>query len=254
MLWAIDVGNTHSVVGLWDGLGWASVWRFGSSAELTEDQWAAQLEPLCRIAQVPFSATGIAIASVVPAADHALTKFCRGYWKLEPYFLRTGSQVGINVSYDPPQAVGADRIANVLAALHEGPGPWIIVDFGTATTLDAVDATGTYLGGAIMTGIEVSMQALFQRAAKLPQVRLEAPRSAIGKNTPEALQAGIVLGYAGAVNELTTKMKEELNGAKVLATGGYAKLFIGLCPDILRIEPNLTLDGLRIAFEGASPR
>ena len=165
-------------------------------------------------------------------------------------FLRTGSQVGLEVTYEPPTVVGADRIANALGALALAKPPLVVVDFGTATTFDTIDRTGAYIGGAILPGILVSSQALAQKTAKLPQIEFVAPERAIGRTTVESLQSGVMLGYAAAIDGLARKISSELEGeVTVFSTGGLGKLFVGLCESIQRYEPNLTLDGLRIAYE-----
>ncbi|MCB8933107.1 MAG: type III pantothenate kinase [Fimbriimonadaceae bacterium] len=248
MLWAIDVGNTHTVVGLWDGDAWRSVWRRSTDAEATEDELAAWIKAMCELDGVEMAASGVVCASVVPAMHSAIARLGGKWLGSEPRFLDRGDQVGLVVTYDPPHAVGADRLANALGALDRFEPPIVVVDFGTATTFDAIDRQGAYVGGAILTGIEVSSQALFGRTAKLPQVELVAPERAIGRTTVESLQSGLVLGYAGAIDTLAARMSDELGGARVLATGGLGSQFAALCAQIASYEPHLTLDGLRIAF------
>jgi len=186
-------------------------------------------------------------ASVVPAMDDVLDKLCERWLGVRLRFLRKGSDVGLEVTYEPPTAVGADRLANALGALQRYQAPIIVVDFGTATTFDAISSDGAYAGGAILPGVSISSQALFDRAAKLPQVEFRAPATALGKNTVHALQSGIMLGYAGAIDALAGKISEELGGATVIATGGLGSLFLGLCESIQEYEPTLTLEGLVIA-------
>jgi type III pantothenate kinase len=248
MLWAIDVGNTNTVVGLWDGR-WVAVWRFGTNAGETEDELAVKLKGFADLADLPFKATGVVIASVVPRMDHDLRRLCEKWLRAPVFFLSSGDQVGLPVDYDPPHAVGADRIANALAALALAQPPLVVVDFGTATTFDAVSREGVYVGGAILPGPSVSMEALFSRTAKLPQIPLVAPDRAIGTSTVASIQSGVMLGYAGAIDALAERIAGELGGARVLATGGLGGVFVGLCQQIETYEPNLTLDGLRIAWE-----
>lgn len=248
MLWAIDVGNTNTVVGVWDDQ-WIAVWRFGTNAGETEDELAVKLKGFADLAGVPFRASGVAVASVVPRMDHDLQRLCEKWLHAPSFFLTTGDQVGLPVEYDPPHAVGADRIANALAALALVEPPLVVVDFGTATTFDAVSRDGVYVGGAILPGPTVSIEALFSRTAKLPQIPLVAPERAIGTSTVASIQSGVMLGYAGAIDALALRISTELGGARVLATGGLGGIFIGLCHQIERYEPNLTLDGLRIAWE-----
>ncbi len=254
MLWAIDVGNTHTVIGLNDG-SWNAVWRLATDADQTEDQIAAALSQLCSQKGVPFEASGAVIGSVVPATNATWRHFCSKWLDTEPSFLESGAQVGLTVAYDPPTAVGADRIANALAAIHRFGSPVVVVDFGTATTFDTVDSEGRYVGGAILPGVLVSMEALARRAAKLPQVALEVPERAIGSNTVDSLRSGIMIGYAGAVDAIAKRIRNELGGtARVVATGGLASAFQGMCEEISEVAPLLTLDGLLLARQRLTSR
>jgi type III pantothenate kinase len=248
MLLAIDVGNTHTVFGAWNGAEWVGLWRRATDINDTEDELAAWLKALFDLQGFPWAISEAACCSVVPAMDHALAKLCSKWLKTELRFLKNGCDVGLKVEYDPPHAVGADRIANALGALAKHSPPIIVVDFGTATTFDAIGPNGSYLGGAILTGVKLSSQALFDRAAKLPQVEFKAPETALGRNTVHSLQSGIMLGYAGAIDALATKISAEMGGnAKVIATGGLGGLFLGICESIEAYEPTLTLEGLLIA-------
>jgi len=248
MLWAIDVGNTQTVLGLHDGQAWRAVWRLATRETGTEDELAATLRTLCDLEGVPLLADGVIVGSVVPAVNDTLERLSRKWLRQEAKFLRTGHEVGLAVEYQPPTAVGADRIANAIAALELISAPLMVVDFGTATTFDVVGANGAYLGGSILPGPLVSMEALFSHTAKLPQIQLAAPAHAIGRTTVEALQSGIVLGYAGAIDAVAGRIKAELGGeVPVLVTGGLGAQFMDLCLSLNRYEPNLTLDGLRIA-------
>jgi type III pantothenate kinase len=251
MLLAIDIGNTHVVIGVHDGASWRAVWRRTTRADETEDQLAVWLRGLFELSGLDFTMIDAAVcASVVPQANEAIDHLCRKWLKTDPVFVQAGAALGIDVQYDPPSAVGADRLANALGALAKYAPPLVIVDFGTATTFDAISAEGAYLGGTILPGVVVSSQALIGKTAKLPQIELRPPERAIGRNTVEALQSGIVLGYAGAIDTLAERISEELGGkAKVIATGGLGKLFIGVCRTIETYEPNLTLDGLLLAHQ-----
>lgn len=252
MLWAIDVGNTHTVIGLYD-TGWKAVWRLGTHAEVTEDQHAATLGQLCQSTGLPFGADGVVIGSVVPAASQSWRHFAEKWLKVAPRVLETGHQVGLEVTYDPPHAVGADRIANAIAAIEKFGAPVVVVDFGTATTFDTVDASGRYIGGSIMPGVLVSIEALASRAAKLPQVSLEPPRVSFGRNTVDALRHGVMYGYAGAVDRVLEQIQQELGpNVKTVGTGGLARSFMGLCRNLQEIDVNLTLDGLVIAYNRLS--
>lgn len=245
MLWAIDIGNTQTVVGVHDGTNWVANWRFETRRERTEDELAGLIASLCSKEGIPFQADRVVIASVVPQFDQTLVWFAEEYLRCAPIFLREGSQVGLKIGYEPPTAVGADRIANAIAALELVTPPLIVVDFGTATTLDAISREGEYLGGSILPGILVSMESLISRTAKLPGIALTPPDQAIGRTTPEALQSGIVLGYAGAVDRLVSLVSSELGGdVTVLTTGGLGKTFVDLCDGLDDYYPMLTLDGL----------
>lgn len=249
MLWAIDVGNTHTVFGLHDGSDWRAVWRVTTRGTGTEDELAGTLKTLCNLEHVPFAAEGVIVGSVVPAVNDTLTRLARKWLGQEARFLRTGEEVGLPVEYQPPTAVGADRIANALGALALVPPPVVVVDFGTATTFDVINARGAYQGGSILPGPLVSMEALFSHTAKLPQIQLLPPAHAIGQTTVEALQSGIVLGYAGAIDAVAERILSELGGdVPVLVTGGLGAQFMDLCSSLDRYEPHLTLEGLRLAF------
>lgn len=252
MLWAIDVGNTHTVIGLYDSQ-WQAVWRLATHSGDTEDQLMATLGQLCSQSQLPFEATDVIVGSVVPSSNETWRLFASKWLKRQAVFVESGPQVGLEVTYDPPLAVGADRIANALAAIVLVGAPVIVVDFGTATTFDTVDSMGRYVGGSIMPGVLISLDALAAKAAKLPSVALDQPRTAIGRNTVDALRSGVMYGYAGAVDNVLRLIKSELGGqVPTIGTGGLATAFMGLCREIEREEPNLTLDGLRLAHRQIS--
>lgn len=254
MLWAIDIGNTQVNVGVHDGNKWVVSWRHETDASRTEDEIAGLLMPLAELTELKFrDCTTAIIASVVPPADTNWERFCSKYLGCQAIFLKNGEQVGIPVSYDPPRAVGADRIANAIGALARFNPPIVIIDFGTATTFDCVDSTGTYVGGSIMPGIMVSLNSLVGHTAKLPAVAIEAPDRAVGRNTVEALQSGVVLGYAEAIDGLARRIKSELGSdTKIIATGGLGRVFVDLCEMIEEYDPVLTLEGLRLAAERMS--
>jgi type III pantothenate kinase len=253
MLLAIDVGNTHSVFGLWDGESWAAVWRRATDPQTTEDQLAAWLRSLYALSGFEWNVDAAICASVVPGVNDSLERLCDRWFGIPLVFLRDGKSVGLEVDYQPSNSVGADRLANALGALATFDPPLIVVDFGTGTNFDAVDAKGRYVGGAIMPGIVVGSEALFKRAAKLPYVdalKLEPPEHAIGKSTVQSLQSGIVLGYAAAIDGLVRRICLELGGScSVIATGGLGAMFHGLCETVQAFEPTLTLDGLRVAMQ-----
>ena len=251
MLWAIDIGNTQVNIGVFNGQRWVASWRLDTDARRTEDEIAGLLVPLVQIADLTLAeCSGAIIASVVPPADSNWQRFATKYLNCEAIFLRSGDQVDIEVSYDPPHAVGADRLANALGALAKYNGPIAVVDFGTATTFDCVDQHGTYVGGAIMPGILVSLDSLVGRTAKLPAIAIEAPKHAVGTNTVGALQSGVVLGYADAIDGLAKRIRKELGEhTKIIATGGLGRVFVDICKEIEEHDPFLTLDGLRIAYD-----
>jgi type III pantothenate kinase len=250
MTWAIDIGNTQTVVGLWDGTEWKAMWRLDTDRHRTEDELAVHLEALCRMDGFPFTAQAAIGASVVPQATESVTRMFADRFGVITPWLVNGTQVGLPVTYDPPHAVGADRLANALGALALYHAPVVVVDFGTATTFDVVDASGAYAGGAILPGVVVSMEALASRAAKLPQIALREPSRAIGRNVVESLEAGVLFGAAGAIEELAHRISEELGTPPTfLATGGLGEVFVRLCPSIHRYCPTLTLDGLIIALD-----
>jgi type III pantothenate kinase len=244
MLWAIDVGNTQTVVGARDGDSWAAVWRL-TTGPRTADETAAALIQLGSTQGIGLVGEHVVVASVVPSQDEVWAEWSQKWLGRKAWFLRSGSDVGLEVAYDPPHGVGADRIANALAAVRRFGAPVIVVDFGTATTFDVVDPQGAYVGGAIVPGVAASVETLARGTAKLPPVALEAPERAIGRNTVEAVQSGVMLGYAGAIDRLAELVRSELGQiAPIVATGGLAGRFDGLCRCIDHVEPLLTLDGL----------
>lgn len=249
MLWAIDVGNTHIVVGVWDSSSWRAKWRLATEMAGTEDELAVSLSTLCRITGIDFAASGVVVASVVPPVNHSIEHLAEKWLKAPVKFLREGSQVGLPIRYNPPSAVGADRIANAIGVLTKWSAPVVVVDFGTATTFDCIDSQGVYAGGAILPGVEVGVQALYTKTAKLPKFELVAPDRAIGEDTVSSLQSGVMLGYAGGIDALARRIKGELGDAKVIATGGLGSIFLHLCEELDEYDANLTLDGLRIAWE-----
>ncbi|MNZ77347.1 Type III pantothenate kinase [compost metagenome] len=193
---------------------------------------------------------GVIISSVVPPLMHVLEELCEKYLKRKPLIVGPGIKTGLNLRYENPREVGADRIVNAVAAIEQYGGPLVVVDFGTATTFDCVDAQGNYLGGAIVPGIGISTEALYQRASKLPRIELEKPKKVIGRNTVHAMQAGIIFGYAGQVDGIVDRIRKEMNAEpKVIATGGLAELIASESDSIQEVNPWLTLEGLRIIYE-----
>ncbi len=255
MLLAIDVGNTQTVLGLFSGAEVVEHWRIATDAHRTADELAVLIQGL--VAQYrgeDTKITGIALCSTVPAVLHEMRLVHTRYYADVPaVVVEPGVRTGVPVLTDNPKEVGADRVVNSLAAAHLYGGPAIVVDFGTATTFDAVSANGEYLGGAIAPGIDISVEALSRRGAQLLRVELNRPRSVIGKNTVEALQAGILYGFAGQVDGIVERMARELaanpDDVTVVATGGLATLVLGEATSIDVHEPFLTLIGLRLVYE-----
>lgn len=256
MLLTIDVGNTHTVLGLFEGEEVIEHWRINTDPRRTADEIAVVLQGL--VQQSPLLAdtdiSGIALCSTVPSVLHEMREMCRRYYGDVPaVIVEPGVKTGVPVRMDNPKEVGADRIVNALAAVHLHGGPAIVVDFGTATTFDAVSAKGEYVGGAIAPGIEISIDALSARGAQLHKIELVRPRSVIAKNTVEALQSGIIFGFAGQVDGIVERMSEDLaenpEGVTVIATGGLAPLVLEESRSIDAFEPWLTLVGLRLIYE-----
>src|SRR6476646_6134463 len=250
MLLAIDAGNTQTVVGLFDDTELVDHWRIATISERTSDELALMFQQFLAFhgtSQAHIS--GMVIGSGVPRITAALREMTERYFGFAALVLEAGVRTGMPILYDEPKNVGADRIANAIGAYDLYGGPTIIVDFGTANTVDAVSAKGEYLGGAIFPGIEISLDALFERAAALRSVELVAPKNVIGKSTIEAIQSGAVYGYSGQVDAIVHRFESELGPSTVVATGGLAELIMPPSDTIQHYEPWLTLQGLRIIYE-----
>ncbi len=260
MLLVIDVGNTQTVVGLYDsGVRSHELlehWRLATRADQTGDELALTLRQLLsgRDLDLVDDVRGVAVSSGVPSITYELRRMCERYLTVEPVILGTGVRTGMPVLYDNPREVGADRIANAVGAYDLYGGPTVVVDFGTATTFDVISPDGEYLGGAIFPGIEISMDALFGRAAALRRVELTEPRSVIGKTTMESVQSGAVYGYSAMVDGMCDRIEEVIGEATVIATGGLASLISPIAESIEHEEPWLTLHGLRLVWEKNQPR
>lgn len=250
MILAIDIGNTTITLGHFENNEWISFWRLPTSKSITEDSFAAQYFSLCNASNIKPDLKQTICCSVVPRMNDVMVRFHEKYIKLSPIFLESGCIKDIVIDYQPASAVGADRLANAIAARRLYRLPVIVVDFGTATTLDAIGNGGEYLGGSILPGIELSMEALFYKTAKLPKVDILLPESAIGKNTEMSIRSGLVLGYSGAVDTLIKKFKQEIGSdATVISTGGLGEMFLSVCSELESYNAFLTLDGLRFYLE-----
>ena len=251
MLLAIDIGNTNIVVGVFDGEKLKATWRLGTDVHKLEDEYAALLLNLLSMKGLAFADIDDAIiSSSVPPLVTVFEELCRRYFEVTPMVVGPGIKTGVRISIENPREVGADRVVNAAAAHKLYGGPLIVIDFGTATTLDAVSEEGDYLGGAIAPGIVISSEALFEHAAKLPRVELVRPPKAIGRNSVSAMQSGIVFGYVGLIEGLVARMQKELGGtAKVIATGGLANIIASETGVVDAVELDLTLVGLRLIYE-----
>ncbi len=252
MLLVFDVGNTNIVLGLYDGDKMIYHWRAATNELKTADEYAASLGMMFQLDGVTFDmVTDIIISSVVPPVNPTLEYLCRRYFHVEPMMVGPGMKTGLNILYDNPRELGADRIVNAVASITLYGGPLIIIDLGTATTFCAIDEKKRYLGGAVTPGIGISMEALFQRASKLPRIELTPASSVICKNTVSAMQSGIYYGAIGQVDGIVRRMKKEMGykEIKVIATGGLADLIASQSETIDVIDPLLTLKGLYILFK-----
>jgi type III pantothenate kinase len=251
MLLAIDAGNTQTVFGLFSKGKMEALWRIGTRKELTCDELGVWLRLLLSdsgwsVDQIK----GVIICSVVPYMNTVLSATCHSSFGLEPLFIGPGVRTGMPIRYENPHEVGADRIVNAVAALHRVGAPVMVLDFGTATTLDVVDAQGDYLGGIIAPGLEISAEALFQRAARLSRVDIRKPDKVIGKTTEASIQSGLYFGYLSLVDGLVRRARTELGvDATVIATGGLAGVFAPELECVQKDIPGLTLEGLHIIWE-----
>lgn len=250
LILVMDVGNTNIVLGVYDDNKLKYHWRIETNRNRTEDEYGMLIKALFEHeGQSINDVTGIIISSVVPPIMFFLEKMCEKYFRIKPFIVGPGIKTGLNIKYENPREVGADRIVNAVAAIHEYGSPLIIVDFGTATTYCFVNEEKQYLGGAIAPGIQISTEALYTKAAKLPRIEIAPPERIIGRNTVEAMQAGVVYGYVGQVDGIVSRMKAYSNKRPtVIATGGLAELIARESKEIDIVDPLLTLKGLHLIY------
>ena len=254
MLLVIDVGNTNIVLGVYDNDKLINDWRIATVKDRTSDEYGLLMEQIFKYHGInPLDVEDVIISSVVPTLMYTLEAMSNKYFDCSPLIVGPGIKTGMHIRYDNPKEVGADRIVNAVSAYERYGGPIIIVDFGTAITFCAISKEGDYLGGAIAPGIRISSEALFLRTAKLPKVELIKPEGVICKNTVNSIQAGLVYGYIGLVDNIIGKMKYELREEgevkTVVATGGFASLIASESEHINKVDKLLTLDGLRIIYK-----
>lgn len=255
MLLVFDIGNSNIVLGTYEGKKLLRHWRISTDRQKTGDEYGMLINNLFRFQGIRMSdVTAIIISSVVPPLVVPLVKMCERYFRLRPLIVGPGIKTGIKLKYENPREIGADRIVNSVGAYEQFGGPLIVVDIGTATTFDIVAENGDYLGGVIAPGIGISSEALFQRAAQLPRVALVTPRTIICRNTVNAMQAGVIFGFVGQIDEIVRRIKAEMKqDMRVIATGGMAKMISRESKTIDKVDNFLTLTGLRVLYERNQP-
>lgn len=251
MLLAIDAGNTNTTLAVFEGEKLLAHWRLTTDVSRTADDYGVQTRSLFQLEDLDLNdLKAIVIASVVPALNLTLTRMAEVYFKLTPFFVDHNARTGLTIRYDPPSDLGADRIVDAVAAVAKYGAPCIVVDFGTATTFNVIDAAGEFIGGAISPGLKTCSEALFDRTAKLPRVEFERPATVIGSSTVAAIQSGLYHGYAALVDGVLGRMMLELGETpRVIATGGLAHTIAPASQYIERVDDTLTLEGLRLVYE-----
>jgi type III pantothenate kinase len=251
MIFVLDVGNTNTVLGVYDDETLKHHWRIETNRHKTEDEYGMIIKSLLEHEELSFEEfDGIIISSVVPPIMFALERMCKKYFRIKPIIVGPGMKTGLDIKYENPREVGADRIVNAVAGIQEYGSPLIIVDFGTATTYCYINEEKQYMGGAIAPGIGISTEALYSKAAKLPRIEIARPDDIIGKNTVSAMQAGILFGYVGQVEGIVARIKEQSQiSPTVIATGGLAGLIASESDVIDIVDPFLTLKGLQLIYK-----
>lgn len=259
MLLAIDIGNTNVTLGIFKYEAGrplkkpVKTWRLSTNTSLTDDEYGTKILDLFHYSLLEtVDIKGVAIANVVPTLTPVFDDMVRKYFNRKAFFVGSGAQSPIPVVYDNPKEVGADRIANAVAAYAFYGGPAIVIDFGTATTFDCINRKGEYIGGVIAPGPRISAESLARRTAKLPRVDIEPPARVIGKSTIQGIQSGLYYGYIGLVKEILKRIRHEMPGhPRLIATGGLARLIVKDVREVREIAPDLTLEGIRILWEKA---
>lgn len=252
MVLVVDVGNTHMVLGVFEGKKLLASWRLATNKERTSDELGMLILGLFNHEKLLVDKVhAVVVASVVPPIMYTLEHAIKKYINSQPMIIGPGTKTGINIRYQNPKEVGADRIVNAVAGFDLYGGPLIIVDMGTATTFCAISEKGEYLGGVICPGMKISAEALYQKAAKLPRIDLVKPESVIGKNTVSSMQSGVFYGYVGQVDYIVNRIKKEMreDNVRVIATGGLSRLIAEESMTINDVNPTLTLEGLRLIYE-----
>lgn len=251
MILAVDIGNTHTVFGIYDKKKLLGHWRVTSFVTRTEDEFGALVKNFCDDAAIPLrKISAVGISSVVPNLTDVMQGMSKKYFKIDPLIVNASLPLGIKILYDDPSSVGADRLCNAVAGYTKFKGPLVIVDFGTATTFDVITKQGEYLGGVIASGIETSAAELHRRAAKLPRIDIRFPKTVVGRNTVESMQSGILYGALDSMETMIRRISKEIDDyPTVIATGGFSALMTKHSKVINKHEPTLVLDGVRIIVE-----